>query len=41
MRWAGNVACIERRNEYIQFMYENFNGTDHLGDVGVDVRIIL
>jgi len=22
-------------------MYENFNGTDHLGDVGVDVRIIL
>jgi len=37
MRWAGHVACmVERRG-----MWGNLKETGHLGDPGVDGRIIL
>jgi hypothetical protein len=41
MRWAGHVAFMERGEAYTGFWWENLKGTDHLGDSGVDGRIIL
>jgi hypothetical protein len=41
MRWAGQVEHIgEMKNAYI-FRLENIKGKQHLGDVGVDEKIIL
>jgi len=43
MRWAGHVARIgERRGEaYTGLWWGNMRERDHLGDPGVDGRIIL
>jgi hypothetical protein len=41
MRWDGHVAGQrERRGTHI-FWWENLREGDHLGDLGVDGRIIL
>ena len=41
MRWAGHVANIVRRETYTGFRWGNLRERDHLGDPGVDGRIIL
>jgi hypothetical protein len=43
MRWAGHVACIgERRGQvYKGVWWGNLRERDHLGDPGVDGRMIL
>jgi hypothetical protein len=41
MRWAGHVAYTERGEAYIGFWWGNLRERDHLGDPGVDGRIIL
>jgi hypothetical protein len=41
MRWAGHVARIGRGEAYTEFWWGNLWETDHLGDQGVDGRIIL
>jgi len=41
MRWAGHVACMERGEVYTGFWWGNLRERDHLGDPGVDGRIIL
>jgi len=43
MRWVGNVACMgERRGAYrVFFLVRTPEERDHLGDPGVDGRIIL
>jgi len=41
LRWAGYVACLgERRDEY-RIWWGNLRERDHLGDPGIDGRIIL
>jgi len=41
MRWAGHVARVGRREVHTGFWWRNLRGKDHLGDRGVDGRIIL
>jgi hypothetical protein len=41
MRWAGHVAHIVERRGVYRFWYRNLRERDHLGDPGVDGRIIL
>ena len=41
MRWAGNVERIWRGEVYTGFWWGNLRKRDHLGDPGVDGRIIL
>jgi hypothetical protein len=40
-RWAGHVACMGEIEVYIGFWWEDPREGDHLGDPGVDGRIIL
>jgi len=37
----GHVARIEGGEAYTGFWWENLRGSDHLGDPGVDGRIVL
>ena len=41
MRWAGHVARLGQAEVYIGFWWGNLRERDHLGDPGVDERIIL
>jgi hypothetical protein len=41
MRWAGHVARMGERRGYTRFWWENLRERDHLGDLGLDGRIIL
>ena len=41
MRWAGHVAVWGREEAYTGFWWGNLRERDHLGDPGVDGRIIL
>jgi hypothetical protein len=41
MRWAGHVARMGRRETCVGFWWGNLTERDHLGDSGVDGRIIL
>jgi hypothetical protein len=41
MKWAGHVACIGREEVYTGFWWGNLRERDHLGDPGVDGKIIL
>ena len=41
MRWAGHVAHMGERRLYTGFWWGNLRKRDHLGDPGIDVRIIL
>ena len=43
MRWAGHVARMGVRGEeeYTEFWWGNLRERDHLGDPGVDGRLIL
>jgi len=41
MRWAGHVARIGVGDAYTGFWWGNLRGRGHLGDPGVDGRIIL
>ena len=42
MSWAGHVARIwGRGEEYARFWWGNLRERDHLGDSGIDGRIIL
>jgi len=41
MRWAGHVARMGREEAYTGFWWGNLREGEHLGDPGVDGRIIL
>jgi len=41
MRWAGQVACLGRRQACTGFWWGNLRDRDHLGDPGVDVGIVV
>ena len=41
MRWAGNVACAERREIYTEFWWGNLEEREHSEDLGLDGNIIL
>jgi len=41
VRWAGYVARVGRGEAYAGFWWGNLRERDHLGDPGVDGRIIL
>ena len=41
MRWAGHVARMGERRAVYRFWWGNLKETDHLGDPGVNGRIIL
>jgi len=41
MRWAGHVARMGRGKAYTGVWWGNLKKRDHLGDPGVDGRIIL
>ena len=41
MRWAGHVARMGTGEEYTGFWWGNLSKRDHLGDPGVDGRIVL
>jgi len=41
MRWAGHVARMGRGEANTAFCWGNLRERDHLGDPGVDGRIIL
>jgi len=41
MRWARHVACRGRGEGYTGFWWGNLGERDHLGDPGIDGRIIL
>jgi hypothetical protein len=40
MRWAGNLQRMGERKAYTGFWWGNLREGDHLGDRGVDGRII-
>ena len=39
--WAGHVAHMGRREAHTGFWWRNLRERDHLGDPGVDGRVIL
>jgi len=41
MRWAGHVGRMGRGEVYTEVWWGNLGEKDHLGDPGVDGRIIL
>jgi hypothetical protein len=41
MRWAGHVARMGKREVHTGFSWRDLREGDHLGDPGVDGRIIL
>ena len=41
MRWAGHVACMGKGEVYTGFGWGNLRERDHLGDPGLDGRVIL
>jgi len=41
IRWSGHVARMGGREAYTGFWWGNLRERDHLGDPGVDGRIIL
>jgi hypothetical protein len=41
MRWAGHVARMGWKEACIEFWWGNLGERDHLGDPGVDGRVIL
>jgi hypothetical protein len=41
MRWVGHVARREKREVHTGFWWGDLREDDHLGDPGIDVRIIL
>jgi len=41
MRWAGHVERMGRGDMYKVFCWGNLRERDHLGDPGIDGRIIL
>jgi hypothetical protein len=41
MRWAWHVACMGKREMHTGFWWGDLSEGDHLGDPGVDGRIIL
>jgi len=41
MKWVGNEARMEKKKAYTVFWWGNMRERDHLGDPGVDGRIIL
>ena len=41
MRWAGHAASMGERRAYKGFWWGNLRERDHLGDPGVEGRIIL
>jgi len=41
IRWAGHVECMGRRELYTGLWWGNLRERDHLGDPGVDWKIIL
>jgi len=41
MRWAGHVARKGRGETYTGFWWRNLSERDHLGDPGLNGRIIL
>ena len=41
MRWAGHVAHMGERRGVYRFWWGNLSERDHLGDPGIDGRIIL
>jgi hypothetical protein len=40
MRWAGHVACMGKREVHTGFWWGDLREGDHLGDLGIDGRII-
>jgi hypothetical protein len=41
MRWTGHIEHRGREDAYTGFWWGNLNERDHLGDPGVEERIIL
>jgi len=41
MKWAGHVARMGRGETYTELWWGNLRVRDHLGDAGLDGRIIL
>ena len=41
IRWTGHVACMGRGKAYTGFCLGKLSERDHLGDPGIDGRIIL